>query len=279
MLKTLMIPPLLSLSCCFAGVLWNGDPTQGLGVFKIINIEGPGKITAETDPEFGPVWRFFKPGSANRCEAHGAKGIDSKEGDLIFIGWSSKLTMPVNAKLTGIFQFKSYPPGNAADYPLLLRPMDGNLVLESYDANKHSTQAWAKPLITGKWFSVVLAIKESKDPAQGYIELWIDGVPQVLHGGSTRMACRTLDGAYTDPKWGVYHTYDNSDMTNLIHGLRIGTDYASVDQSAPSAIRIRLHEKTAPGKGALLSGLLRDLTGKCAISRVQATGIYFVPPL
>lgn len=266
----------LAASSAFCGVLWQADPAQGTDQFKVINIEGNGKITPDADPQYGPMWRFFKPGSGLRTEAHGAKGIDSREGDLIYIGWTSKLSMPQNTTLTAIFQFKSYPPGNGANFPLLLRPMNGRLTLQSYDAQKRSTDAWSSPLVTEQWFSVVLAIKESKDPAQGYIEFWYNGQPQTLHGGSTRMACRTLDGGYTDPKWGVYHANNNADMTNLVRGLRIGSDYASVDQNTATSMRIppwrgpdRMRVRAGPADGAPFY----DLAGRLLPAGPAATGL------
>jgi hypothetical protein len=266
----------------FAGVLWTADPAKPFAdVFKIKNIEGSGTITAETDPEFGPMWRFYKPGGSNRTEAHGAKGIDSKEGDLIYIGWTSKVTMPHDMRMTGIFQFKSYPPGNGANYPLLLRPNEGSLILESYDANKHATTAWSVPLETDKWFSVVIGIMESKDPAKGWIEVWYNGVPQPLKSGSTRMPARTLDGGYTDPKWGVYHAFNNqgANLTNLVRGLRIGTDYASVDQNGTSAIRTRFQKRIASENKADALKFLKDMLGRelPPLSR-PARGAYFLAP-
>src|SRR6185503_3156303 len=63
-------------------VLWDGDASKGTGVFKILNNEVSATVTAVNDATYGPVWRFSKTADSNRCEAHGAKGLTAKEGDV-----------------------------------------------------------------------------------------------------------------------------------------------------------------------------------------------------
>src|SRR5271157_1468677 len=93
-----------------ATLLWDGNATNGLSVFKILNIEGTNgsSVTAVSDPIYGAVWRFYKALNDHRCEEHGAAGINPAIGQTYYIGWRTKLVLPTQADLNAIFQWKAY---------------------------------------------------------------------------------------------------------------------------------------------------------------------------
>src|SRR5579859_1678739 len=67
-----------------ATLLWDGNATNGYGVFKLLNLEDENKVeqanpstngsyvTTASDPLYGTVWQFHKAVDDLRCEAHGA---------------------------------------------------------------------------------------------------------------------------------------------------------------------------------------------------------------
>jgi hypothetical protein len=114
---------------------------------------------------------------------------------------------------------------------------------------------WSIPFTPQTWYAVVLSIKVSSDVKQGYVEWWYDGEPQQLANGSTRFVCRTWDGTYSDPKWGVYGA-SGSVVTNYVTSLRIGIDYASVapDGSSSASRRYRLRPRAEAARFFDVSG-------------------------
>ncbi len=63
-------------------LLWDGNATNGLSVFKILIIEGANgsSVTAVDDPIYGKVWRFYKALDDHRCREHGAAGFNPAIG-------------------------------------------------------------------------------------------------------------------------------------------------------------------------------------------------------
>jgi hypothetical protein len=216
-------------------VLWDGDASKGTGVFKILNNEVSATVTAVSDATYGPVWRFLKTADSNRCEAHGAKGLTAKEGDVWYIGWRSKLSLPQSLTTNAVFQWKAYGANLLQNFPIVIKTLNGKLALEQYNpgsgGGNSRTLLWTTTFVPDTWHTYVLAIKVSSDVNAGYLEFWFDGVPQMLNNRSTRFTCRTLDGDYCDPKWGVYGAM-GTQAINEVDALRIGTTLAAV-QPAP----------------------------------------------
>ena len=116
-----------------ANVIWYADPATGNAVFKNVETEGGCTVTVIDDPEHGKVRKFNRPPGTNRCEAKGAAGYNTKEGDLVYVGMRYKIEAPMDLTVTGIFQWKTYDtPGhpNTLNFPLLIRPSAGRLNVE-----------------------------------------------------------------------------------------------------------------------------------------------------
>ncbi|ANH79992.1 hypothetical protein A8C56_02480 [Niabella ginsenosidivorans] len=211
-------------------LLFDGDASLGsANVWKDINIEGAGTVTTINDETGTLCWKFLKPSGSHRTEGHGAKNYQAAAGDEIYIGWTSKLYMPLTLKTDAVFQWKSYPTGTAANHPIMLRTRSGNLELQYFDSSHVAYVPWSIPLSTSTWQQFVLRMNLSYSAATGYIELWYNGVKQTFSNGSQRYYCRTMDADYCDPKWGVYGG-DDAQATHIVKGIRIGTSYADVAQ-------------------------------------------------
>jgi hypothetical protein len=220
----------------YANVIWTGDASRGsvAGTFGIDNCDSPGTIAAITDPAHGPVWRFTKPAGDNRCEAHGIKVGGSMyhftDNATYYLGWSTRLTSTVDNN--AIFQWKSY--GNhVQNYPVVLKALHGRLTILNRQPGGEDHYPWSSPLGTGTWNHVVLGIHTSDALQGGWIELYLNGVPQKFSNGSTRWPCRTWDSS-NDPKWGVYGA-EGTTVVNDVDDLRVGTAYPDV--AAAGAVR------------------------------------------
>ena len=214
-------------------LLWDGDASKGNSVMKLLNVEGNGTISVTDDPTYGSVFEYYKPVDCHRCEHHGVNGFQAHEGDDIYIGWRFNINIKEEVTTNSIFQWKAYGDNMLQNYPIVLKTKEGRLKLEQYNPGDNGTKAlaevWSVPLIVDEWQTFVLRIKVSREKEKGFIELWHDGIKQVLHTGTTRFYCRTLDAEYCDPKWGVYGA-DDFEATLLVDALRIANFY---DLAAP----------------------------------------------
>jgi Polysaccharide lyase len=221
-------------------LIWYADPEKGDTVFKNVERQDACTVTVVDDPEHGKVRKFNRPPGTNRCEAKGAAGYDTKEGDLVYVGMRYKIEAPMSLTVTGIFQWKTYDtPGhpNTLNFPLLMRTAGGRLTVE---IQKPATAQgggglsgghiiWSMPTPIGQWFTMVIGIKQSYDAKNGWVEVYYNGQQQKLADGSMRVACQTLDGGFIDPKWGIYGTTSSPkpQSATFISDIRLGRDYAS----------------------------------------------------
>lgn len=231
-------------SSSMATILWNGDAGIGNSVWKGREIKligdddpGYGSITVIDDPTYGKTWRFYKPATDHRCEGHGAKGFQAAEGDEFYIGWRFKLTKPQSlSTLNAVFQWKAYGSPMLQNYPVVIKPINGNLILmiSAIKASGGYTgrTLWQTPTVTDNWISIVLRMKFSKDSTIGFLEYWYNGVKQNFSNGQSRYYCRTFDGSYCDPKWGIYGG-DHNEVINMVNAPKIATTY---EEASPIAV-------------------------------------------
>jgi polysaccharide lyase-like protein len=208
-------------------IFFNGDASRGAAnVWKDIDIQGTGVLKDTIDELGDTVWEMIKPVGSHRTEGHGAKNFLAAEGDDIYIGWSSKLLMPLDTNTFAIFQWKSYPTtGALQNHPIMLRTTNGNLVLNDYLVGDIEHEDWSTPLTLGAWMSFVVRLKVSRNPGIGFMEFSYNGVLQKLNNDSTRIYCRTLDADSCDPKWGAYGG-DGGNIVHYVNKIRIASDYA-----------------------------------------------------
>ena len=68
---------LVAASVAQASVLWDGAASKGIGVFEKFNLVGSSTLTVVSDGTYGSVFRFYKPSSSERSEAHeSGKGVE-----------------------------------------------------------------------------------------------------------------------------------------------------------------------------------------------------------
>lgn len=227
-----------------ATLLWDGNATNGTSVFKLLDLEDENGneqgnpspngsfVTVTNDPIYGKVWLFYKAVNDLRCEAHGASGINPAIGQTYYIGWRSKLVLPVAADLNAIFQWKAYGTPQLQDFPITIAPGGGNLNLNEFNPSDAGGQTflWSTPLVTNVWNQHVLCISVSDQDYGGSIQYWFNGVQQIFNTSSNIFYCRTFDGTSVDPKWGAYGD-DVDAVADYVTDLKIGTTYNDVVES------------------------------------------------
>jgi hypothetical protein len=163
-------------------------------------------------------------------------GPTSPPGDEVYIGWRSYYAGSYG--LTGssndgnVLQWKGRQcagpavGGTLNDYRMSLRTLDGDPPGgEGY---------WMDPVSfgnrMGEWHDYVMRVNFSTTSA-GFIELWVDGEPQVFSDGTTRHEGPTVGGCGETriyPKWGVYSFPSNSAPVHYLEDPKIGSTYAVV---------------------------------------------------
>lgn len=85
------------------------------------------------------------------------------------------------------------------------------------------------PIQYDRWHDLVYRVKLSRDPAVGFMEVWLDGVPQQLDNGQTRIYGETIQAARTYLKAGIYRGRSHTGTSVVEHdNLTVGTTLAAV---------------------------------------------------
>lgn len=243
-----------------AQLIWDGDASNGTGIFKAIgtgNVESPSTLTAVTDATHGLVWRYHKPSGSNRCENHGIKLNGSsfvfQNNTTYYLGWSTKLTNTTNNNAN--FQWKSYGT-HIQNFPVVLKMIDGRLHMLQRQPENQSSLIWSIPFSANTWYHITIGLHLSDELRGGWVEIWFNGVKQTFTNGTQRYACRTFDGGHVCPKWGVYGASATT-MTNFVDDLKVGSSWASVQ---PDGVTPPL-QNVALGKPATASSNDGNLPG------------------
>jgi hypothetical protein len=147
--------------------------------------------------------------------------------------------MPIDPGWVALMQMHGYGvSGQGA--PLVLRAVngDGNLYMQA-NANGVDTNFWSTPFKSNVWQGFVAHVFLSTNPAVGYVELWLNGVPQTFNNGQTRWYTPTwdnVDGVWSDSynklKWGCYRSgaMDGKGSADAyMSEAKVGSTYADVD--------------------------------------------------
>jgi len=204
-----------------ASVEWDGDASQGTGVFKNLE-QHEGSITAITDSVQGRIFRFNKPNGSNRCESRGIRingaGYTFQNGQTHYFGWRHRLS--TTADNNANFQWKSY--GNhIQNWPVVVKMVGGRTTIIQRQPGSVVSTIWSGPITANTWNHYVLGLHLSDATRGGWVELWYRNVRQTFNDGTQRYLCRTFDDE-NDPKWGIYGGSTMA-MINDVDGLKMGT--------------------------------------------------------
>lgn len=112
---------------------------------------------------------------------------------------------------------------------------DGRIAMESHSEGWSSK--WRSPTsVRGAWHDIVIRAYFHRDPAQGWVELWLDGVPQTMNNGQKRIYYSTF---HPNESASTAHLHVNNYRergqfqwsTVYFDAVRVGSTYAIVDPS------------------------------------------------
>jgi hypothetical protein len=217
------------------------------------HLEGDGSsLTIVNDPlaQNGKVYRASVVG-ANRAEwdkayvncANGDNGVlnlwgtNSPSTDTLYIGWRSLFAgnWAINTGSNNggnLVQWKGDSSCGGPAVGMTIRY--GRLSLRTIDGDPPGVEGlWNDTVLfsnrMGAWHDFVMLVNFAKD-STGYIELWVDGVHQVMSDGTFRHEGPTVcaGDSRVYPKHGVYDTPSGSTPIHYSENPRIGTSYAAV---------------------------------------------------
>ncbi|MDE3100177.1 MAG: heparin lyase I family protein, partial [Verrucomicrobiota bacterium] len=286
---------------CLAGsaratLYWEALTNNGTGVFEGLE-QSPGIIGVASDPlgQFGNVYQYHLTDTyttgKERCESRGTRtngnNFRLEYTNEYYIGWRAMWNpMPINGSWVALFQMHGYGvTGQGA--PLVLRCVngDGNLYMQN-GANGVNTNFWHTPFKTNVWQTFVLHVFLSTNPAEGYTEIWYDGVLQTNNAGTTRWYGPTwdnVDGNWQDSynllKWGCYRSGSldgHGDAFAYMSEAKVGSTYADVDPSGGGDFSMTTTPSSqivAPGAGTNYTVSISPIGGFSTNVDLSAIGL------
>jgi hypothetical protein len=281
----------LSIHSARATQYWEADTSRGTAVFEGLDIdETGGTVTVASDPlgQYGNVYQFYLPDEPEGFgkERTESSGTETNGGYFrmayntgYYIGWRAMWNpMPIDPGWVALMQMHGYGvTGQGA--PLVLRAVNGdnNIYLQA-NANGVDTNIWHMPFRGDVWQGFVLHVFLSTNATVGYVEMWVNGVPQLFSNGQTRYYVPTWDNAdgtwqdsYNKLKWGVYRSGDmdgKGSADAYMSGAAVGSTYSDVDPGINDLSGIIQIENEASG---LVLNNQGSITNGSAITQWTAT--------
>jgi hypothetical protein len=170
---------------------------------------------------------------STRLNLWGTNGPGSTD---VYIGWRSYFDG--NFGLTGstndgnVLQWKGDSSCGGPAVGMTIR--SNRLSLRTIDGDPPGVEnLWSDPspftTRMGDWTDFVMRVNFAKD-SSGFIELWVDGVPQIMSDGTTRHEGPTVcaGDSRVYPKFGVYDLNSGTNARHWLDDPRIGLSYGAV---------------------------------------------------
>jgi Polysaccharide lyase/Bacterial Ig domain len=201
-------------SALFADDFSTGDMRRWTEVQQ----SAPGRVSVSSSAA-GAVGRFEIRGGEQRAEVY--KDLRFSEGTDRLFTWRTSFAsgFPAEGKWQLVWQL--HHAGRSGSPPLQLDiagdSAPGRFVLRGNDRN-WGPRYWDGPRIQfDRWYELAIRVHHSTDPAKGFVEVWLDGAPQILANGGTRMYGPTLYDSYNYPKLGYYRSQEMNGTGVVFH--------------------------------------------------------------
>lgn len=236
-------------------LVFSDDFTNGLGQWfpqACLNETPPNGLTVVTSPERAPgepSVRFTVADSSTHANCAAVPTADARaqivgpklfaNGSDDFIAWSEMFPagMPLPPSWFQFAEIYGPPFGGSPSMGFDLGS-NGRMSLDR-DSTHGYDSAWVQssPIVAGHWYDITVHVKFSTDRSVGFVELWLDGQPQTLTNGQTRLYYDTLvpgvnwDGSTPDDlTLNQYRDHNATMGAQSIYAsqVRVGTSYAVV---------------------------------------------------
>ena len=151
-----------------------------------------------------------------------------------FVGWSTLFPADFPAIPGGFmvfFQFHGKPWSGSPPLGWGVAS-DGRIELRR-NGQYGFDRVWSMPLEKSRWVNFVARVKWSKNQSEGFVELWVDGVPQRFSNGQLRLNTQTV---MDDQNEGLKTIPTNYRQKGIVPGavtlyqdeVKVGTTYEAV---------------------------------------------------
>jgi len=226
-------------------VLWSGDfDTGDLRQYDAVQGVEPDRITLSSSPlregRFATKLTTFDTDTeiTENPRSQLMSAAQHFPGQEQFIGWSTFFPADFPA-IAGdqaffvFFQFHGKPYSGSPPLGWAIAP-DGRIELRR-NQQYGFDRVWSMPLVKAQWVNFVARVKWSKNQSEGFVELWVDGVPQRFSNGQLRLNTQTVmddqnDGLKTIPTNYRRKGIIPGSVTIYHDEVKLGTSY---DAAAP----------------------------------------------
>jgi hypothetical protein len=194
---------------------------------------GPGASVSVPKPVSPPPGetryaRFELTGGDERAEVY--SGLRLYEGEDVYVRFLVRFVAPFPAETADVWgqlAWQLHQRGEGSPpVALYITGARRRLSLGGRDGD------WwlGPPIEEGKWYELVVRVRHSQDPKRGFVEVWLDGKPQLLPGSRYRRHGATLLDEYNYPKSGYYRD------TGMMSQAAIEVAGYRIVRNAPDAV-------------------------------------------
>jgi hypothetical protein len=213
-------------------ILFMATFDAGFGGWYVQSLDGRA-TTSTSDPYEGTSAARFEVRDGDVEPDTGAErsevsGPTFDEGEDLYI--RDAILVPAGSTFEGPWQIiQQLHEENWNGSPGLAVFLDSKPSLKLGAGDGSPTYWTSSTLENDRWYDLIYRVKLSQDPNVGFVEVWLDGVPQTLLNGQTRMYGQTIQASQTYLKAGIYRSKSSTGTSILEHdSIVVGTSYAAV---------------------------------------------------
>jgi len=214
-------------------LLFDGSFAKGFSSWYVQSLSYRATLVSSGDPAVGEAGRFevrdgdVEPDTGSQRSE--VVGPTFSEGQDLYIHDSIRIPSAnsYNAPWQIIQQLHEDSSVNSPSVAVFLENSHA-LRISSGDSSRYF---WQGPkLQTDRWYDLVYRVLLSQNPGVGLVEVWLDGVPQEMVNGQTRIYGPTATATRTFLKAGVYRSRYSTGTSIVEHGdIKIGTSLGAVE--------------------------------------------------
>jgi hypothetical protein len=214
------------------GILFRGDFDSGFGSWHVQSLSYRASLLTSGAFEGGQAARFevqsgdVEPETGSQRSEVSGPTFD--EGQDLYV--RDAIRIPSGNTYEGpwqIIQQWHEEDWNGSPGVAVFLDEDRQLTLGPGDSSR---TLWdSAPLQSDRWYDLIYRVNFSQDSSVGFVEVWLDGVPQTLDNGQNRIYAQTTQTDATYLKAGIYRSKSSSGTSVVEHdAILVGTSYAAV---------------------------------------------------
>ncbi len=208
------------------------DSTSGFAGWYVQSLPGRAS-TSTSDPFEGARAARFEVRDGDvepdtGSERSELSGPTFNEGEDLY--FRDAIQIPANSTYQGPWQIiQQLHEENWSGSPGMAVFLDSQPALRLGAGDGSPTYWTSSQLQKERWYELIYRVNLSRDPSVGFVEVWLDGVQQVLDNGQTRAYGQTIQTTETYLKVGIYRSKSSTGTSIVEHdSIVVGTSLAAV---------------------------------------------------